>query len=1173
MSTPGELAPGTEFAGYRIESSLGHGGMAVVYLARHLGLERRVAIKVLAPTLAEDDRFRERFVRESRLAASLDHPNVIPIYEAGEADGRLFIAMRYVDGTDLKGQIREFGRMDPGLIVPILRQVAGALDAAHAKGLVHRDVKPANVLIARAPSGETAGAHAYLSDFGLTRRTSSDSGLTGTGQFMGTLDYAAPEQFEGKATDARTDVYALGCVLVEMLTGHPPYTAEFDAALMFAHISEPPPTPTTDHPHLPAAIDDVVARAMAKSPDDRYASAGAMANAAAAALGFEPLEHPGPARPSKPSKPGGSAPKRATSGRRLLVAGVAVALVVALLALLLPAVLGGTGGEAQAATPAGMALISQTTGEQRGFVPLSQVHVPAEAIFAAGSYWVFNLDPLQFLEISPQTGRIVRRINAPFDDVAFYTVADGVLYVSEHNGNRLARIELSRGRQLEPTWSVHREHGSLGWPIVVGGTVWVGSEDGYVYHLDSTGKVADTVGVIESSDRLAFDGRFIWVAGGDHLVRLDPGTLETTATDAPGGTGYLTTGGGFVWTADETKGEVYKIDSSGTVVDTYTTGDGARTVSYDPDADELWVGNQDAGTVTSIDALTGKTRNFRFGHPLQAVAAGAGTVLVQLNQGRTYEDRIDALHGSVARLLVDPYQMESDPAISYSNLGFEVSYATCAPLLGYADAEGAEGATLQPEVASDVEIDGSTYRFTIRTGFRFSPPSNQRVTAETFRFSIERALSRAMGDQAPGSYFVPDIEGEDAFRDGKADHISGLQASGDALTITLTAPSPDFLSRITMPFFCPVPTDSPVLPEGVAQPLPGGAGRQTTPAAGRYFVADAFGGEYTILEKNPNYGGSHPGHFDSIALREGVDPGQAVERVRDGTWDGIVHMNDPLLAPDGPVASRYGTPAAGDPVYTAVPMSLFTDYVEFNAAKGHPFSDLDLRRAAAFALDRPALAAAYGGEFPNGVVADAGMVAPNFPGVPEMPFSADGPDLDAARRLLQGRTPVHVTMPVSTNCDQCRRQEDAVVQQLEAVGFRVDTVEEEDPYQSIHDHPGSYDLRGAGSAPDWPDLATYMPLLFGEYIPASWLPPGVADAATAVTNAPPDERYRRALEFLAGPVADSVPATGTGDSVAGMLLSPRLGCQLFPPFGSGVDLAALCPAAGSSPHPGDSSPA
>ena len=369
-----------------------------------------------------------------------------------------------------------------------------------------------------------------------------------------------------------------------------------------------------------------------------------------------------------------------------------------------------------------------------------------------------------------------------------------------------------------------------------------------------------------------------------------------------------------------------------------------------------------------------------------------------------------------------------------------------------------------------------------------------------------------------------------------------------------------------MPFFCPVPTDPPWCPRASVEPLPGGAGRQVTPAAGRYYTADAFNGEYAILEKNPNYGGTDPGHFDEIALREGVDPGQAVERVRDGSWDGIIHMYDPLLAPDGPVATRFASPAPGDPTYTAVPVGLFTYLVEFNAAHGHVFSDPDLRRAVALAIDRPAMAAAYGGDYPDGD-------RPRCRGRgSELPRAA-GDAVSGGRSRPGGRpkappgarTPVHVTMPLSTNCDSCRQQEDVLVQQLDAAGFRVDTVEEENPYQAIHDDPGKYDLRLAGSSPDWPDLASYVPLLFGEYIPAAWLPPGVADAAAAVASAPTDERYQRAVEFLAGTVAGAVPATGTGYSVAGVLLSPRLGCRVFPPFGSGVDLASLCPMDGPSP--------
>jgi serine/threonine-protein kinase len=260
--------------------------MSVVYLAEHDWLQRKVALKVLAPQLADDERFRERFVRESRLAASLDHPNVIPIYEAGASGGDLFIAMRFVEGSDLRTLLQEGGALEPARAIGILRQVAAALDAAHEQGLVHRDVKPANVLLARPRSSEPV-EHVYLSDFGLTKRSASDSAVTGTGQFVGTFDYAAPEQFKGETLDARTDVYSLGCVLFECLTGRPPFLSENEAGLMYAHLAQPPPLVTGERPDLPHEIDRVVGRAMAKSPEDRPRSAGELAADAARALGAE----------------------------------------------------------------------------------------------------------------------------------------------------------------------------------------------------------------------------------------------------------------------------------------------------------------------------------------------------------------------------------------------------------------------------------------------------------------------------------------------------------------------------------------------------------------------------------------------------------------------------------------------------------------------------------------------------------------------------------------------------------------------------------------------------------------------------------------------------------------------------------------------------------------------
>jgi serine/threonine protein kinase len=273
---------GTTIAGYRIESLLGRGGMSVVYLAEHMRLGRKVALKVLAPTLAQDEGFRERFIYESQRAAELDHPNVISIYDAGEveggdADGLLYIAMRYVRGADLRTILKEQGPLSVGRTLFVLEQVASALDAAHDRSLVHRDVKPSNILVAQ-PSD-----HVYLTDFGIVKHTTS-RGLTRTGIFVGTVDYAAPEQIEGRPLDGRTDVYALGCVLYESLTAKPPFDRDAEVAVMHAHLTEPPPPLTAARPDLPPALDRIVATAMAKPKEERFATCPQLVDAARAAV-------------------------------------------------------------------------------------------------------------------------------------------------------------------------------------------------------------------------------------------------------------------------------------------------------------------------------------------------------------------------------------------------------------------------------------------------------------------------------------------------------------------------------------------------------------------------------------------------------------------------------------------------------------------------------------------------------------------------------------------------------------------------------------------------------------------------------------------------------------------------------------------------------------------------
>ncbi len=266
-SDPGGLVPGELLAGYQIQDQIGRGGMAVVYRALDVRLGRVVALKVLAPHLGEDEAFRQRFMRESRAAAGVDHPHIVPVFEAGEADGVLFIAMRYVEHGDVRMLIDTEGRLNPARTTAIAGQVAAALDTAHRYGLVHRDVKPGNILLARASNDAD---HVYLSDFGLSKHSLAPSTLTSTGQFLGTLDYISPEQIQGHPVDGRADQYALACTIVEMLTGAPPFRRDDSMALMWAQLESEPPRVTQRRPDLPSAVDEVIAAAMAKSPASRY---------------------------------------------------------------------------------------------------------------------------------------------------------------------------------------------------------------------------------------------------------------------------------------------------------------------------------------------------------------------------------------------------------------------------------------------------------------------------------------------------------------------------------------------------------------------------------------------------------------------------------------------------------------------------------------------------------------------------------------------------------------------------------------------------------------------------------------------------------------------------------------------------------------------------------------
>ncbi len=302
----GKFGAGSMVAGYRIESRIGAGGMAVVFRAYDERLGRSIALKVMPPEWTEDEEFRRRFVAESRAAARVDDPHIIPVYEAGTAGGVLFIAMRLVAGTDLRGVLRREGALPPGRALELLSPVASALDAAHAAGLVHRDVKPGNILVDERPGRPD---HVYLADFGLSKGAAAGVSLTGAGNYLGTPGYSAPEQVQGHDVDGRADQYALACVAFELLTGRAPYERDLPMAVLLAHVSAPPPSLAARRPGMPTAADRVVARALAKRPEQRYASCRDFTDTLREAFGLPPYGSGGIA-----TFPGGAARRASQPG-------------------------------------------------------------------------------------------------------------------------------------------------------------------------------------------------------------------------------------------------------------------------------------------------------------------------------------------------------------------------------------------------------------------------------------------------------------------------------------------------------------------------------------------------------------------------------------------------------------------------------------------------------------------------------------------------------------------------------------------------------------------------------------------------------------------------------------------------------------------------------------------
>jgi serine/threonine protein kinase len=593
---------GTQFAGYRIDGVVGRGGMGVVYRATELALDRPVALKLIAPELAGDASFRERFLRESRLAASIDHAGILPVYTAGEADGELFLANRFVDGTDLRALLEEQGPLRPEQALELVGQVADALDVAHARGLVHQDVKPGNVLV-------DAADHCYLSDFGLTKQLRGGE-ATESGLLAGSLDYLAPEQIRRGAVDGRTDQYALGCVLYELLSGAPPFRRETEAQTLWAHMQEEP-SPLAPYPEL----DSIFARALAKELEDRYESCNAFVDDARAALGLGP-------------SPVAVRRRRRRIGGRLLYGGAAL-LALAVVAVVLALTRGPS--EAVVVPPNSLGVIEPVSRELVQAIPVG--NTPTEVAASDDWVWVLNSNDgagtISRIDAETRTRVSTFSIGGTPRNLLF---AFGSLWVGTDEG-RVLRIDPSSDIE-EESWTLRNageetnfglDQGA-GWLAPGPNAVWAGSL-GTISRIDPATSAIDPR-PSEFWGPMAYGFGSLWVLGPE-LERLSPATMRRVATvELPEDYSDIATGLGAVWVADDGSEAVLRVDPGEERISrTYAVRGVPLGVAVGPDA--VWTANE-AGTVARIDPRTNEVAPTPVGGTPRGLDVGASAVWVSV---------------------------------------------------------------------------------------------------------------------------------------------------------------------------------------------------------------------------------------------------------------------------------------------------------------------------------------------------------------------------------------------------------------------------------------------------------------------------------------------------------------------------------------------------------------
>jgi DNA-binding SARP family transcriptional activator/ABC-type transport system substrate-binding protein len=857
--------------------------------------------------------------------------------------------------------------------------------------------------------------------------------------------------------------------------------------------------------------------------------------------------------------------RRAISRPRFLAALGAALLLGAFGATAL-VILGDSGEPALArAEPDSVALLDPSTGELLGQVPVRRTMMLE---FGGGFLWSMSADGT-LDKIDPRSRSVVRRVGLGVHPggLAF---GDGSVWISDADSPTLLRIDPKYG-------SVERVElpargGGAGRLAVGAGSVWAVQGGSRVVRIDpETNRLEHSWRLREAGEVHFAEGKAWLVSTGNGVMqRVDPATNLITGSVRLRPTACCSAaGGGFVWMMGGLDATVWKFSNLANPSSPLASVKLARPggdIAYGNGA--LWATTGSAGTVTRVNPRTNATTTFAVGHEAGVIAVGNGLLAIGVRP--TAADATAELRGRVAHFVsINDWLDDTDPAIATQPWQWQLEYATCAKLMNYPDAPAPAGWRVRPEVAAappQVSTDGRTYSFRIRRGFRFSPPSNEPVTAETFKATIERALSPRLGPSAVAAAFVSDMVGVAEYRAGRSEHISGIEVRGDTLKITLRRPAGDLPSRMALPYFCAVPVKTPIVANGLEDPIP---------AAGPYYLASHTGDVVAVVKRNPNYGGARPQRLDAIVFRRpNARNDDAVSEIERGTADHVGEFDgngQPPLVANGRLAARYGSSRQdGEPRFLVSPLPAI-EYLAFNM-RGRLFSDARVRRAVNFAVDRRALQDTYG--WPP---ADH-YLPPAVPGYRDSHiYPLERPDLARARALARGhggRALLHVC-----NYEYCRQWARIIRANLAEIGIRVVLRASPDPTARASAEGGDMLLTRASVAfpSSYQDPVIFLEKVLGlprsrtplrQAARSGWCPP--CDVPRGWFAAGRFERELERIRHLGGrereaaagaldlKLARAAPGAVLLSETYSELFSARMGCQKFQPLYYGVDIAALC---------------